>query len=543
MDLINQFVTTAPTYACLFWAGVFAWEFRQNSHRPERRIMCCFMLVATVLYFGHFCYFNHYISILPLSDTLYSGANLSVYPLYYLYVRRITTGRPLIGGVIKPCCQSANVLPRPEGSLPAPSPPTAAHEVRIPRWRTPLWLLLPALLMLLTNALAYALLPQEDIDHFLHECFYGKIEWHDQWHLLVLTHRLGTLLFFVLLVGVLWRSMRLLKAFRQRLQSFYSNTEHRDMGSLMRLQTALLFTTFGSVVLNAFGKAFFDNGLLVLTIPSVVFTLLLFSLGYDAYNRPFTAENFDADACPQDKPAPTAPQRTHLATPLPPPAKEHTPQAAAQALETAYLSPHTAGHSTTQAEDGSILQAEDGTLQAEDGSIPQAEEQTFERAGTPSPHPLQGEAAHDTEPYSPPQTEAYSAPQTEPYSAHSAALHSDEAEAARDTEDLPQRILEAMRRDMLYLDPDLKLPQLARHLGTNRNYLYQAISQDMGTNFSDLVNGQRIEHAKRLMQEPGGDMLSNAEIAAQSGFASESSFYRHFRRVEGITPTGWNKRR
>lgn len=48
----------------------------------EKRIMFWFMLTATMLYFGYFCYFNQYVSVIPFTDTLYSFANLAVYPIY-----------------------------------------------------------------------------------------------------------------------------------------------------------------------------------------------------------------------------------------------------------------------------------------------------------------------------------------------------------------------------------------------------------------------------------------------------------------------------
>ena len=53
------------------------------------------MLVATVLYFCHSLYFNSCFSVLSLSDTLYKMASLSVYPLFYIYIRTLTDAKPL----------------------------------------------------------------------------------------------------------------------------------------------------------------------------------------------------------------------------------------------------------------------------------------------------------------------------------------------------------------------------------------------------------------------------------------------------------------
>jgi AraC family transcriptional regulator len=45
---------------------------------------------------------------------------------------------------------------------------------------------------------------------------------------------------------------------------------------------------------------------------------------------------------------------------------------------------------------------------------------------------------------------------------------------------------------------------------------------------------RRVERAKQLLQ--GGDDFSLAEVAAQAGFADQSQFSRHFKRLVGVTP-------
>ena len=50
---------------------------------------------------------------------------------------------------------------------------------------------------------------------------------------------------------------------------------------------------------------------------------------------------------------------------------------------------------------------------------------------------------------------------------------------------------------------------------------------------------RRVERAKQLLQ--GGDDFSLAEVAAHVGFADQSQFSRHFKRIVGVTPGQFRK--
>lgn len=225
----------------------------------EKRIMFWFMLTATVLYFGHFCYFNHYVSVIPFTDTLYSFANLAVYPIYYMYVRRVTTGKPL--------------------SL-----------------RTIL-LLLPALLISSTNALLYGMMDEDSMQQFINSYLY-----HESFSdskpvfLLTLTHRAAVVIFACMLLWIVYRCYRMTKAFDHELRQFYSRREGRDVSPIITLQICVLIASVGSTILNALSKSFFVGNTFVLAIPSIAFTTLLFALAHDAYKRTFTAEVFEEEA-------------------------------------------------------------------------------------------------------------------------------------------------------------------------------------------------------------------------------------------------------
>ena len=101
--------------------------------------------------------------------------------------------------------------------------------------------------------------------------------------------------------------------------------------------------------------------------------------------------------------------------------------------------------------------------------------------------------------------------------------------------ELLERIRKLVNDEKLYLYPNLKVSDLATQLNSNRNYIYHAINVEMGTSFSDYINGLRIDYASQLLEERPD--LSINDVMTKSGFTSSSAFYRNFKKFKGITPT------
>jgi AraC-like DNA-binding protein len=101
--------------------------------------------------------------------------------------------------------------------------------------------------------------------------------------------------------------------------------------------------------------------------------------------------------------------------------------------------------------------------------------------------------------------------------------------------ELLERIIKLVNDEKLFLYPNLKVSDLAKQLNSNRNYIYHAINVEMGTSFSDYINGLRVDYASRLFEER--PELSINDVMTKSGFTSSSAFYRNFKKFKGITPT------
>ena len=77
---------------------------------------------------------------------------------------------------------------------------------------------------------------------------------------------------------------------------------------------------------------------------------------------------------------------------------------------------------------------------------------------------------------------------------------------------------------------------MAAALGTNTRYISAAINAK-GTSFVDFINGYRIRYAMDRLRS--NRPLTLADVADESGFTSDVSFFRNFKKVTGLTPTQW----
>ncbi|MGL5787202.1 MAG: helix-turn-helix transcriptional regulator [Bacteroidales bacterium] len=89
----------------------------------------------------------------------------------------------------------------------------------------------------------------------------------------------------------------------------------------------------------------------------------------------------------------------------------------------------------------------------------------------------------------------------------------------------------------VYLQPNLRIDDVARLMATNRSYLSEMINKEYKMSFSSYINSLRIQYAKSLMLSDKD--LTQDKIAEQSGYLNASSFNRSFKSLTGLTPKSW----
>lgn len=102
---------------------------------------------------------------------------------------------------------------------------------------------------------------------------------------------------------------------------------------------------------------------------------------------------------------------------------------------------------------------------------------------------------------------------------------------------LVTRITALMEEEKLYQETELTLHQLATRLNVPTYMVSQALNEGMKKNFYDLVNGYRVEEAKRLLLDSGNRNYTILSVGFEAGFNSKTTFNTVFKKFTGLTPT------
>jgi AraC family transcriptional regulator len=87
-----------------------------------------------------------------------------------------------------------------------------------------------------------------------------------------------------------------------------------------------------------------------------------------------------------------------------------------------------------------------------------------------------------------------------------------------------------------HIDQEIVLTELAALAGMSAHYFSELFKQSVHVSPHQYVLRRRIERARNLLGDPA---ITVFEAAVRSGFADQSHFTKIFRRVVGVTPTGY----
>ena len=366
--MILNLAISLPLITCALFSMLILLEWCNRQLR-EQHTLFAFMLTATLLYVGHYIYFNRAVDLLPLSDILYVSANLTVYPLYLIYIIRLTS-----------------------------------------KWRAVYWLmLLPGLLAIMATGTGYIFMTDEEDRMFVHNYLYHNSQTGltDMALFQAYIRQFCKLVFAIEVIATVVIGSMMIRRYDRMVDEFYADTDDKSMRNIQSILYLVLTIAVLSFVVNIIGRARFTDHEIILTTTSLMFSALLFAIGYQGLHRHFSIIDM----------------RTN---------KEH--------------------------------------------------------------------------------------------------VSNDDSAALKDAvnRSMTERIIALVENDKIYLQPDLKLDDVAQMMHTNRTYIYQAVNQQMGISFNEFINRYRIAHAKRLMASD--PTLSMNDVALHSGFASLSSFYRNMKK-------------
>ena len=236
---------------CAFWSviTVLDWYERRTSDKAQ---LLLFSVAATLLYLGHYVFFCHADSMIPVTDTLYCFTNLAVYPLYYLYISEVT------------------------------------DAVRFPFRK--LLILLPAMLTGLAAGILYALMDQVQTEEFISVYLYRSMHVSLSGYQLALgfVHDIGKIIFALQIPPILIMGLRRIRHFNSDIDAHFADTENKKMHTIRTILVIFVVISFFSFLANIIGRQYFIQSVWLMSMPSVLFSVLLFAIEYAGHRQNFT---------------------------------------------------------------------------------------------------------------------------------------------------------------------------------------------------------------------------------------------------------------
>ncbi len=214
------------------------------------------MSASFLVFFAHAYYFNHGQLFFPAVESLYTLSSLLVYPLFFLYLSALTEARP--GWLGK-------------------------------------WLILtPSFLFFIIVAIIFLLMTEQETGKYL-DYVQNQIDKNGLSGLALLqvsVIRLSRLVYIIQIIPVVIFGVKKISRYQRDLENFYSSTKDRSLWWARNMLYVLIFTSLVSASLTLIGRDVFDRALWMLLIPSCLFSVLLYVVGYVGYHQRFTAKDF-----------------------------------------------------------------------------------------------------------------------------------------------------------------------------------------------------------------------------------------------------------
>lgn len=118
--------------------------------------------------------------------------------------------------------------------------------------------------------------------------------------------------------------------------------------------------------------------------------------------------------------------------------------------------------------------------------------------------------------------------------------HADKYKSCNMTEEDCKKLLEqltsVMTKEKLFVNPKLKISDLAGKMSVPSYKLSYLFNQHMQCSFYDYINDYRVLEFKKLIEKGEHKAYSINALTEKCGFTSRSTFFRYFKKNTGMTP-------
>ena len=251
--MIYEFFSSLPLMVCVVMVVQLTLTYRRRTDKAIRWLLL--WAIATLLLYGcHFIYFNHFSDLLPFSDTLYVALNLTVYPLFLLYISAITDRKPLsqqkrfLWSAFMPPVTAGIVVGGLYGAMDAGEAKAFITSYLYLGYETTL------------SGLALA----------------------QAW-----VHIVCHITFAIQVIIVIVRGFRRIRRFNKTVEQLYADTENKEIEAIPTILILFIVTSLVSTIVNVIGRQMFVDTVII-ALPSVAFSALSFALSWVGMQHNFS---------------------------------------------------------------------------------------------------------------------------------------------------------------------------------------------------------------------------------------------------------------
>ena len=257
--MITLLFSSLPMFACGFWAVLIGCTLYFDGRNRGHLMLLLFMVTASLLYAGHCAFLNHFYSDMPVLDSLYSFANLAVYPLFYVYIVSMTS---------------------PESQL--------RHT----------WLyFIPSAVIGIMVSVIYIMMSPQELDSFVRIISYNEDfgSGTGLCKMMGYTRLAAKAVFAIEVVAVLIAGSLKITAYNKSIEAYYADTEGKKLTAFQWYMYLFTACSLASIIFNFIGRSRFDSSARMMAIPSLLFSSLLFGLGFIGFRQSFTIDHFEQE--------------------------------------------------------------------------------------------------------------------------------------------------------------------------------------------------------------------------------------------------------
>ena len=102
--------------------------------------------------------------------------------------------------------------------------------------------------------------------------------------------------------------------------------------------------------------------------------------------------------------------------------------------------------------------------------------------------------------------------------------------------ELHKKLVAYVEKEKPYINPDLKMGDLASALDTSSHSLSYLLNQYLNQSYYDFINDYRVTQFKKMVADSQYSRYTLTALAELCGFSSRASFFRSFKKSTGVTP-------